>query len=94
MTVICGGTLGLGSQKVSFEILFEELFALGCKVAQLSSLIMENPAANLSPQERDELMRTVQAQVALANMQELLSVSWKIWDPLKVKSNMNDAFFS
>ncbi len=41
---------------------------------------MENQAANLSPQERDELMRTVQAQVALANMQELLSVSWKIWD--------------
>jgi len=36
---------------------------------------MDNQAANLSPQERDELMRTVQAQVALANMQELLSVS-------------------
>jgi hypothetical protein len=29
----------------------------------------------MSPQQKDELMRTVQAQVALANMQELLSVS-------------------
>merc|ERR1712170_190342 len=33
----------------------------------------ENAVANLSPQQKDELMRTVQAQVALANMQELLS---------------------
>ena len=30
---------------------------------------------NLSPQQKDELMRNVQAQVALANMQELLTVS-------------------
>ena len=30
---------------------------------------------NLSPQQKDELMRTVQAQVALQNMQELLTVS-------------------
>ena len=29
---------------------------------------------NLSPQQKDELMRNVQAQVALANMQELLTV--------------------
>jgi hypothetical protein len=29
----------------------------------------------MSAQEKDELMRTVQAQVALANMQELLSVT-------------------
>ena len=29
---------------------------------------------SMSPQQKDELMRTVQAQVALANMQELLSV--------------------
>jgi len=29
----------------------------------------------MSAHEKDELMRTVQAQVALANMQELLSVS-------------------
>jgi len=28
---------------------------------------------NLSPQQKDELMRNVQAQVALANMQELLT---------------------
>ena len=35
-------------------------------------------AANMSPQEKDELMRTVQAQVALANMQELLSVRFFI----------------
>jgi hypothetical protein len=32
-------------------------------------------SANMSAQEKDELMRTVQAQVALANMQELLSVT-------------------
>ena len=31
-------------------------------------------AAGMSSQEKEELMRTVQAQVALANMQELLSV--------------------
>jgi hypothetical protein len=31
-------------------------------------------SAGMSAQEKDELMRTVQAQVALANMQELLSV--------------------
>ena len=30
----------------------------------------------MSAQEKEELMRTVQAQVALANMQELLSVSF------------------
>ena len=30
---------------------------------------------NLSPQQKEELMRTVQTQVALANMQELLTVS-------------------
>ena len=30
----------------------------------------------MSAQEKDELMRTVQAQVALANMQELLTVSF------------------
>ena len=30
---------------------------------------------NLSPQQKDELMKTVQTQVALANMQELLTVS-------------------
>ena len=30
---------------------------------------------NLSPQQREELMRNVQAQVALSNMQELLTVS-------------------
>lgn len=28
---------------------------------------------NLSPQQKDEIMRTVQAQVELANLQELLS---------------------
>ena len=33
---------------------------------------------NLSPQQKDELMRTVQAQVALQNMQELLTVRPKI----------------
>ena len=30
---------------------------------------------NLSPQQREELMKNVQAQVALAQMQELLTVS-------------------
>ena len=34
---------------------------------------------NLSPQQKDELMRNVQAQVALANMQELLTVSSKVF---------------
>jgi hypothetical protein len=29
---------------------------------------------SMSPAQKDELMRTVQMQVALANMQELLSV--------------------
>ena len=38
---------------------------------------------SMSPSQKDELMRTVQAQVALANMQEMLSVSeeegiWKL----------------
>jgi len=33
-------------------------------------------AQSMSAQEKDELMRTVQAQVALANMQELLSVNF------------------
>ena len=31
--------------------------------------------AKLTPQQKDELMKTVQTQVALANMQELLTVS-------------------
>jgi len=31
----------------------------------------------LSPQQKEELMKTVQTQVALANMQELLTVSYK-----------------
>ena len=30
---------------------------------------------NLSPQQKDELMKNVEAQVALANMEQLLSVS-------------------
>lgn len=34
----------------------------------------ENQLKNLSPQQREELMRTVQAQVSLANMQEMLTV--------------------
>ena len=34
----------------------------------------ENALKNLTPQQKDELMRNVQAQVALANMQELLTV--------------------
>jgi hypothetical protein len=29
----------------------------------------QNQLANLSPQQREEIMQTVQAQVALANMQ-------------------------
>ena len=33
---------------------------------------------NLSPQQREELMKNVQAQVALAQMQELLTVSISI----------------
>jgi len=32
-----------------------------------------NQLANLSSQQKEEIMQTVQAQVALANMQELLS---------------------
>ena len=35
----------------------------------------ENALKNLTPQQKDELMRNVQAQVALANMQELLTVT-------------------
>ena len=31
-----------------------------------------NQLANLSPQQKEEIMQTVQAQVALANMQVLL----------------------
>jgi hypothetical protein len=31
----------------------------------------------LSPQQKEELMKTVQTQVALANMQELLTVRYK-----------------
>ena len=44
---------------------------------------MEQELANqagldkLSPQQKEELMKTVQTQVALANMQELLTVSYK-----------------
>ena len=34
-----------------------------------------NQLAQLSPQQKEELMKTVQTQVALANMQELLTVS-------------------
>ena len=34
-----------------------------------------NSLQSMSPSQKDELMRTVQAQVALANMQEILSVS-------------------
>ena len=34
-----------------------------------------NSLQSMSPSQKDELMRTVQAQVALANMQEMLSVS-------------------
>ena len=34
-----------------------------------------NSMQSMSPSQKDELMRTVQAQVALANMQEMLSVS-------------------
>ena len=30
----------------------------------------------LSPQQKEELMKTVQQQVALANMQELLTVNY------------------
>ena len=39
---------------------------------------------NLSPQQKDELMRNVQAQVALANMQELLTVSKKVFELMKI----------
>ena len=35
---------------------------------------------NLSPQQREELMKNVQAQVALAQMQELLTVSVYFYD--------------
>ena len=35
---------------------------------------------NLSPQQREELMKNVQAQVALAQMQELLTVSVHFYD--------------
>ncbi len=38
----------------------------------------ENQLAKLSPQQREELMKNVQAQVALANMQELLTVNFPI----------------
>ena len=41
---------------------------------------------SLSPQQKDELMRTVQAQVALANMQELLTVYFNIKFLAKVVS--------
>ena len=34
-----------------------------------------NSLQSMSQSQKDELMRTVQAQVALANMQEMLSVS-------------------
>ena len=34
-----------------------------------------NSLQSMSAAQKDELMRTVQAQVALANMQEILSVS-------------------
>ena len=39
-----------------------------------------NQISQLSPSQKDELMKTVQAQVALANMQEILSVSQKLID--------------
>ena len=39
------------------------------------TIMDESQLKNLSPQQKDELMRNVQAQVALANMQELLTVS-------------------
>ena len=47
-----------------YIILFENL-----------TIMDENQLKNLSPQQKDELMRNVQTQVALANMQELLTVS-------------------
>ena len=39
----------------------------------------ENALENLTPQQKDELMRNVQAQVALANMQELLTVMYYVY---------------
>ena len=41
-----------------------------------------NSLQSMSPSQKDELMRTVQAQVVLANMQEMLSVSEHdlVWD--------------
>ena len=47
---------------------------------------------NLSPQQKQELMSTIQQQVALQNMQELLTVSCKklknLWSFLKFVPNM------
>ena len=36
---------------------------------------MGDQIKNLSPQQKEELMKNVQAQVALANMQEMLTVT-------------------
>ena len=36
----------------------------------------QDGVANMSPAQKDELMRTVQTQVALQQMQELLMVSF------------------
>ena len=40
----------------------------------------------LSPQQKEELMKTVQTQVALANMQELLTVIIKNFIKISTKS--------
>merc|ERR1712066_505852 len=41
--------------------------------SEISDQICRMDPSSMSPSQKDELMRTVQAQVALANMQEMLS---------------------
>merc|ERR1712038_779196 len=41
--------------------------------SELGDQICKMDPSSMSPSQKDELMRTVQAQVALANMQEMLS---------------------
>ena len=42
----------------------------------------------LSPQQKEELMKTVQTQVALANMQELLTVIIKNFIKISTKTSI------
>ena len=52
------------------------LYQILVEFAKLERKMDAQQLQNLTPAQKDELMKNVQAQVALANMQELLTVSF------------------